>query len=779
MTTLEALEFDRIRSALGEYGCTADGIRRLETLEPEANWNAVREARREVREVMRVIDAGVPVPSGAVPPVERVFSVLNHKGEVLELEDFVALRALLSTAGEFVRFFRAGEEEELVSPVRSAALKPPVELMQTLRRLITGEGRLNEDAIPEIASLRRHVTDLHQDLRRFSDEIIRSNRDMYREDVATVRDGRTVLPLVAGFRGRLDGIVHEASGSGETLFVEPRELVDLNNELVSTRNEILREIRRVLRETTERARMLLHELEPLRTNLVHADTVVARARYGGDLKGLIVPEGETVHLKEARHPLLGSRCVPVDITFDPGIRLLVLSGPNTGGKTVLLKTLGLLSVMNQCGIPVPVREGSHLPLFSWIGVDIGDEQSIDQALSTFSAHLRNLGEITRRADERSLVLLDELGSGTDPEEGAALSLAIVDHLVNNGATVLVTTHQTVLKHYGYTREYAANAAMAFDDEEHRPTYRVIPGRPGVSHAIEAALEQGLLPEIVARARGYHKDTHGGVSTIISRLLEQEDQLRVREEALAERESALQSEHARTEAARRSLEEREERLKREGLAELNRALREARSRVEQEIRALRERDVPLGREEIQAAHEPIRALEQLRRVVDHDTSSAGVPPGELRPGMSVRHRTTGRTGTVRSIRGTQAEVRFGAVRMTVSAQDLVPGDEETHRAGSFSYTTEATASESGTSGTPPKMEIDLRGYRLEEALEALERHVDAAVQHNLSFFGVIHGTGTGVLQKGVQDYLRRRREVRTVQFARPEDGGFGKTVVELQ
>lgn len=775
MNFLRALEFDRIRGDLAEYCVSLEGKERVLRLEPITEEAVLSRMNGEVERLLRALEADLAPPGGFVPSLDSLFAVLRHGGEVLDLDGLSALRAMLDTAGEFSRFFRTGEEQDLLSGNRSHRLKPPRELTGTLHRLITGEGRLNEEAIPQINALRRRITEVHQELRHSSEQIIRANRELYREDRATIRDGRTVLPLVADFRGRLDGIVHEASGSGETLFVEPRELVDLNNRLVQTQNEILREIRRVLRELTELARSHRNELESIREELVPADCLLARARYGRDRGGRVVSAGERVLLRQARHPLLGANCVPLDIRYDPGIRLMVLSGPNTGGKTVLLKTLGLLTVMNQCAIPVPAAEGSSLPFFRWIGVDIGDEQSIDEALSTFSAHLRTLGEITRRADEGSLILLDELGTGTDPEEGAALSLAIIDHLMERGSTVLVTTHQTVLKHYGFTRDGASNAAMAFDEAEHRPTYRVIPGRPGVSHAIETAREQGLLPAIVERARSYHDDQHNSVAAIISRLLEEEERIRERRRALEAQEAALQDERRRAQEVQRDLEKREQALQKEGLRDLKRALSEARSRVEQEIRSLRERGLELAREETDRLREPLRELEQLRQDREREIARTerSFRPPVLAPGTEVLHRETGRTGTVRYVRKGRAEVQFGAVRISVAVTDLAaptPGNDS-----SGAIVSERTAL---PAGPPPSLECDVRGLRLDEALEEVERQVDAAVVHNLSSFSIIHGTGTGVLQKGVREYLQSREEVATVQFARPEEGGFGKTVVEL-
>jgi DNA mismatch repair protein MutS2 len=811
MNTLAALEFDRIRLALADYTVTAEGRSAVLTMEPEYEPETLKSLSRETGELLALLATNVAVPGVTVPEIEPVLNAARHEGAVLDLEELGAIRCFLLGAADFQRFFRGGEEQGIINAdgdntgggdgSRSLRLTLPGELLPKLRALITPEGRLNEDAVPDLRDLRRTITGLNQDLQHQSEAIIRSRRELYRADRATVRDGRTVLPLAADFKGRVDGIIHESSGSGETLFVEPRELIDLNNRLAQTHNEVLRVIRRILREMTSRVREYLPRLKELRQELVVADGLVARARYGRQLEGCMVPFGDTIELRAARHPLLGSACVPLDIKYEKGVRLLVLSGPNTGGKTVLLKTLGLLVVMNQCGIPLPVDEGSSLPLYRWIGVDIGDEQSIEEALSTFSAHLKTLGHIARRSDSESLVLLDELGTGTDPEEGAALSMALIDHLLERGSTILVTTHQTILKHYGYTREGAVNAAMAFDEDSHRPTYRVIPGRPGVSYAIDTAGEQGIPPDIVARAREYHREHHNNVAGIISRLTEEETRILTVRREQEELQRSLLNERRLLDDERRDYEEKVNRLRREGLQELNRAIAEARSRVEREVRSIRERGETLERERIRDAHRAIEALERVRDEAEEGIASSMTPRREEtgvrftpEEGMDVRHRETGREGVVHRVSGNAVEVRFGAIRMTVQPDDLLPAAKQNDnppRGVSSRGASSRGASDSDTAGRSigsrpaaessrrPALELDLRGYRVHEAIDALEKQLDAAILHDLFHFGVIHGTGTGAVQKGVQDYLRGRPEVAAFRFAVPEDGGFGKTVVELK
>lgn len=791
MNGIEALEFDRIRTAVARLAATAEGAQALRELEPTTDPPTIDRQQRRVAWIIRRAEEGAQLPGGDVPPVSAIFEVVARDGAVLETEAMRDLLSFLEFGHSTLGFVDAVENPPAEIAEMVAGCTVPEDLRRRLAATILPDGSVNQDAIPEIARLRADIRRLNQGLLDTAEQLIRRDRHMFQGDRPTIRDGRTVVPLAANFRGRVDGIVHEASASGETVYVEPTALVDLNNELVQAHNGVLREIRRVLRELSAMVRDILPDLRRLHAWAVGFDQLCARARYGVEHGGRILPEAERIVLRNARHPLLGESCVPLTVEYGAGTRMMVISGPNTGGKTVLLKTVGLLSMMNQAAIPVPVGDGSALPRFSHWGVDIGDEQSLDAALSTFSGHLRNLATVCSHADTGSLILLDELGSGTDPEEGAALSMAIVDHLIDRGSTVLVTTHQTVLKHYGYTRDAAENASMAFDEDTHRPTYAVVPGRPGASHALDTARQQGLDAAILERAEYYLSDRRTSVAEIISRLGDLEAEL-------SETRATLERDRAAVAARERELREREARLearetelRRSGLVELDRVIREARSRVEGEVRRLRERGVDLSGRDIRQAQNALADVETVRAEQEQHVRDAedrlarrqnddgdGGLDTTVEPGVEVSHRRTGREGVVRSVRGDRAEVQFGAIRMTVPVTEL-----KRRRGGGNSV--------SPPRGTPPSvrdgaggaridaaLELDLRGQRLQAALQELERQVDAAVLNGVGVFSVIHGMGTGVLQKGVREYLEARPEVATCEFARPEDGGFGKTIVRL-
>ncbi len=780
MRAVSTLEFDRIRDDVAEFAGTEEGAALLRDLRPEVDRDVQQEHAGMVGVFLQMLQDGIVPPALAVPVVQPVLREAQPEGAALDLEELRVIRALLEGEAGLLRFLRAPEDPDPILGAPAETLRLAEGMLPELLRLVTPEGELREDLIPEIRTLRGRITSMNGELQQTAERIVRSRREIFREDRATVRDGRTVLPLVADFRGRFDGIVHQSSGSGETLFVEPPELLELNNRLARTEAEIHRAMMRVLRELTDGVRQALPTLETVHREVVRLDTYLARARYGVATGGVIVPAGERPLLVKARHPLLGASCVPLDVAWEDHIRMLVISGPNTGGKTVLLKTVGLLAMMRQSAVPVPAAPGTTLPHFTYWGVDIGDEQSLDDSLSTFSGHLRNLVEIARNAGPQSLVLLDELGSGTDPEEGTALAMAVVDHLMEAGATILVTTHQSVLKHYGYTRAGAANASMAFDETTGEPTYRVVPGRPGSSHALESARRLGLPEEILNRAREYHSEHQDSVAGIIARLAEREEEVRQQQEAARALLQELQQRESDVEDAARNLQEREKSLRREGLREMNRALGEARREIEAGIRSLREQNLALSREEQQRIRLATAAMETLRNETEAAVEAAGGAPSgpELTAippvGTAVRHRQTGRAGEVRQGRGRSVEVQFGSVRMTVPLAELVL-DRETPSGPKQSLPSRGSIT--WTSRSVP-LEIDLRGHRLAEALEEVREYLDNALVQGVATIGIIHGTGTGVLQQGVQQYLRERSEVRSVRFALPEDGGFGKTVVEL-
>jgi DNA mismatch repair protein MutS2 len=607
-----------------------------------------------------------------------------------------------------------------------------------------------------------------------------------------------VLAVKANFRNRIRGIVHEVSSTGQTVFVEPEEVVEKNNRLLLEKRRLESEIRRILREMTGRLSAFREDLHQLHRGILYLETIRARARYGFETRGNFAgedPSGGLV-LKQARHPLLGPGAVPLDFTLAPGKRTVIITGPNTGGKTAALKTVGLLALMNQSGLPLPAGEGSSLPVFEGVYADIGDEQSLSQSLSTFSAHMTNIGDIISRAGEGSLVLLDELGSGTDPEEGSAIAMAILDHFIETKTCLITTTHHGILKNYGYTREGVENASMEFDSRTLSPTFRIIMGIPGESRAVEIAERNGLAPDIVAKARTYLAEEQADISALLKGLREKRREFDAAALAGKKEEERLREERRKADLRELRLKQKELQLKAEGAGSLRRLLEESRKTLENLVRELKEGE--LSREKTLKVKEFLSGLEatvreengalereedllaEERRRLENADQTRTPPAADTPLVAGTEVLAGGRRGRVLRLdkkaagtKGAQWIVEIGSLRMSFPETELAalaPSNEEPKP---------LIARPDLASPTAAQMEISLRGMRLEEALEALRRQVDAAVLAGLGSFAVIHGKGDGILQKGVHNYLKNDKAVADYYFSRPEMGGFGRTEVVLR
>jgi DNA mismatch repair protein MutS2 len=619
-----------------------------------------------------------------------------------------------------------------------------------------------------------------------------------------------VLAVKANYRGRIRGIVHEVSATGQTVFVEPEDVVEKNNELLIERRCLDAEIRRVLREMTSKIAATREALDLFYGGILELETIRAKARYARETRGVFALDGSdggVLTLKQARHPLLGSAAVPIDFAMDGAVRTVIITGPNTGGKTVTLKTVGLFVLMNQCGLALPAAEGTSLPVFDGVYADIGDEQSLSQSLSTFSAHMTNIAAISRSASERSLVLLDELGSGTDPEEGSAIAMSILDYLIEKKVRLLATTHHGILKNYGYTREGVENASVDFDSRTLSPTYRIVMGLPGESRALDIAARNGLPEAMVQGARNYLAEERADVSALIAGLKEKHRELAAADNAFREEEARLREERRAADLKTLRLRQKELELKSGGMGQFRELLRESRKTLENLVREVKEGE--LSREKTLKVKDFLRILEEtvtaedaaleaeeadiagehrrLEALYGNDTGTAGAGKTQslggaqdtryrsvLRPGTEVLAGETHLRGTVlRSAKRSAWIVEIGSLKMTFDEGDLIPLPP------SAEQRKPSIAPVDFVQAPKAAFELSLLGMRLEEALSALERQMDAAVLAGLHEFSVVHGKGDGILQRGVHDYLKKQPAVADYYFSRPELGGFGRTEVILR
>lgn len=842
------LDFYRVRQKAAEYCLSSEGretyLRSLPMTRPED----LERIRGDIGFFLRRLEEGY-LPVQDFPEIEMCVRKLGLEGSSLELDELYALGIWSKRADSLVL---GNVRADLSSPVPDSlseflmpgrALgeegggKPNLRFDPDQVALRWAEWSLEGifSASPSLQDVQKIIFSiLTQDgelrdlpeLRKIKDAIARANKDLvaitdsYRYDPelksalqsteATQRDGRTVLAVRANFRGRVKGIVHEVSSTGQTVFIEPSALVDKNNELVQLNARLAGEIMRILREATELLRALRLKIHAARLAVSLVDLRLARALQARREElnfAEICDSGIT--LWRARHPLLGRKAVPVDVAIPDGTRTLIVTGPNTGGKTVTLKTLGLFALMHQSGMGLPAAQGTKFQIFDGVYADIGDEQSIDQSLSTFSGHIKVISDLASRAGTMSLVLLDELGAGTDPEEGCAIAMGLLDHFIALGSLTIATTHHGILKNYGYTRPACLNASMEFDSTKLASTYRIVMGVPGESRALEIAAQTGLAPGIVAAARKYLDEERTDVGQLIISLSEKHRELERLERDRRRRLKEAAEDQRKADLAALRVRQKELELKRHGAGELRQLLSESRKTLENLVKELREsgaegvnvREVKafLGnladsaaatREKVE--NEDLQVREALRRFESEDGEDGNSPtpekaqktrkaPGEekisLKDGAEVLVLSTGKRGRLlRRLGSKRWSVEIGSIRMNLSEEDLKP--MAASKVEQPRYDVELKGAD-GEGAARAVFELDLRGYRLQEALGAVERQIDAASLSGLSLFSIIHGTGEGVLGAGIQGYLKQNPTVEDFHFARPEEGGYGKTVVRLK
>jgi len=773
--TLKLLEFGRVVRELQE-ACLSEGGRLAVAAQAvTTDASEVRDRLALAVAFRALLESPAAFPTLELPDIASVLAVPRRPGSIFEPEELAALGTYILSATKLKRYLGRGEQ-------RLAALGGDIPDLTAVSayifRYIDREGAIKEKAIPELAAIRSRIRSLRQEVDAMVSRFLSAPeyREYWQADVPTLRNSRTVLPLKASHRGRLRGIVHEVSASGATIFLEPDTVVEKNNDVVHQEAEYQRVLARFLREmagrVTERAADVLRMAE-----LVSAlDTLYARAQFAIRLRcTAALPEDGVVELREARHPLLGRGVVPTTITLGGAGRVVIVTGPNTGGKTVMLKTLGIMAAMNQFGMEIPAGAGSRLGVFDDVLADIGDEQSIEQSLSTFSGHVVNLARIIASSSARSLVLLDELGAGTDPEEGVAIAMALLDHFIEKGCVTCVTTHHGILKNYGYSREGVRNACMEFDSAEMRPTYRVIMGLPGRSYAIEIARRNGLPEALVERSQSYLSQERTDVGELIQNLSSRQEELHRREGDQRRAEQELVELRRETDLRALRLKQRERELRSQGLRQLTTFITESRSELERVIRELRERGVEggqgaVGRELIRAVED--RAEQEAVLLEPEEPATPALPAVPIEPGMEVLVGGSGRRGRViRQGRKGSWLVATDTLRAEIPAERLAPAPPSDSDLRAVDVARSATP--------PPVFQLDLRGQTLEEAVASLDQQLERAILAGLNEFSVIHGKGEGVLQRGVHDRLRSDPNVVDYFFATPEDGGFGKTIVRLQ
>ncbi len=705
---------------------------------------------------------------------------------------------MLETAGWLRQQFREEETKFPLLAGRAAALSEFKDLLAVIRRSVMPSGEISDDASPALRRIRASITQTRDAIQKTLRHILRTKNAEAGEDYVTLRNDRFVIPLRAENRRSVPGVVHGASATGQTIFMEPLETVETNNQLVQLREDQAAEIVRILRELTEKLQRVREPLVLAAETIAELDSVFARARFAQEFDAAIpeFSEASELRLEAARHPVLenklrkeGRAVVPITLALGGEERVLVISGPNTGGKTVALKTTGIAALSAQSGIPVAAQR-AVLPFFDRVLVDIGDEQSIAADLSTFSAHMLNLQAMLEAATPESLVLVDEMGTGTAPEEGAALAVALLDAFRAKNCIVLATTHHDRLKTYASTTPGVVNAAVEFDDVNLRPTYRLMVGVPGGSSGIAIARRLGIAEPIIARARALMAPEALEASDLIAYLHRSRDELdRIQQQMAAERH-ALEEERkklreewvGRQQSRIRELEEKFAEMQKrfdENVARVLEAVKERELRGSLDKFARRKAQDVRGeaREEMNAA--VVQTISESQQ--DLGAPAAGkeaLTQAQLQPGTRIHVRGFSKPVVLRRIEGNSAEIEAGPLRMKVALDEITgvegPSASGIARAPKGSVTVRAQASREGTGG-----EINLIGCTVAEATERVDKFLDEAALANRSRVRIIHGHGTGALRKGLAQFLSKHPLVDSQSFEAEERGGKAVTVVELR
>lgn len=827
--TLTELDYYRIKETIAGFCVSEEGKQDILNREPFTTFSEYEYLKNLSREWASCYNSSKSVTMSSWPGISPLFGILKISGASLDLDELYALGLFCLSQKKITDSIKANQQDLNLKKLPSVVSQMPdlTGASKIIFGILNPDGELKE--LPTIREIKRNIaaikTEIDSLIHKYT--IDTSISGALESTVPALRANRQVLAVKSSKRGAVKGIVHEVSQSGQTVYIEPEDVVRRNNDLIEEEYRLQEEIKKILLQATVQLADYREAFMENLPKMILLDVTSAAAKWGNQNNcayalscGQERPDDakaqEAPLLLGGRHPLLGSKAVPIDIRFAANKNVLIITGPNTGGKTVTLKTFALFCLLNQTGFPVPALEGTRLPLFKDIYCDIGDEQSLDQSLSTFSGHMKNIAEAIEHASDKSLVLLDELGSGTDPQEGSAIAMATLDILIERKSFVLVTTHHGVLKNYGYTKESCINASVEFNADTMAPTYRLIMGVPGESHALEIAEKNGLSAEAIAKAKSYIQTEQADISYLIKGLNKKHAEADELIQSFKEKEEKINLKEQKTYSKEFNLKRREHDLKiAENKKELS-FLKESRKRLENLVRELKEGEIT--REKTLAVKEFIQdltdsieehtnLLEAEERNLDkyekkHESKKAQnqKPSGtatqpqtaiKLEPGMDVLAGASRNRGTlIKEERKGMWSVQFGTLKMTVKEKDLTPvGKPKDEYKPSISIDlaepdvvksnfSDFAPSLSGIPTNHPVFELRLLGMRVEEALKVLERQLDLCAMQNFHEFSVIHGKGTGALQQAVIDYLSNYPGVQDFHFATPEDGGSGKTYVKI-
>ena len=772
---LETLEFNKVKALFEPHLLTEQGLEQLKELVPTDKADKIRQAFAEMKEMQELF---VEHPHFSISATKDIAATCKRleMGADLNIEEFLLLKRVIFASRELKNFYDNLENVRLEHLANWFEKLHAFPHLQGNLQAINEAGFIENFASEELARIRRKIHDSESQVRDVLQELLKQKAQMLTEGIVASRNGRQVLPVKNTYRNKIAGVVHDISASGNTVYIEPREVVKLSEEIASLCADERYEMMRILQELSERVRPHAAEIANDAWIIGHLDLIRAKVRFIQET-GAVVPqvsEGQEIQLLHVRHPLV-QNAVANDVHFGKDLTAIVITGPNTGGKTIMLKTLGLTQLMAQSGLPILADKGSRVGIFEEVFADIGDEQSIEQSLSTFSSHMTNIVDILGKVNQNSLLLLDELGAGTDPQEGAALAMSILEDLRLRQVKTMATTHYPELKAYGIETAYVQNASMEFDTASLRPTYRFMQGVPGRSNAFEIAKRLGLSDVIVGDAsKQINQDND--VNRIIEQLEEQTLESRKRLENIRQ----VEQENLKM---NRALKKLYNELNREKETELNKAREQASEIVDL---ALAESDDILKNLHSKSQlkpHEIIEAKAKLKKLapekVDLSKNKVLQKAKKKRApkiGDDIIVLSYGQRGTLTNqLKDGRWEAQVGLIKMTLEERefDLIQAQQEAPVKKKQVNVVKRAA------GKGPQARLDLRGKRYEEAMEALDAFIDQALLNNMAQVDIIHGIGTGVIREGVTKYLQRNKQVKSFGYAPQNAGGSGATIVTFK
>ena len=795
---LQTLEYDKIKSQLSDFLSTPIGRQEADALQPITDVHIINYWLQETADAMMIdlLKGGIPLAKLAdiTPHLKR----LNIQAS-LSATELAEIGNVLRNTSAISNFFIQMKDESIGESLevlieQAEQLETLPEVTKSIQTAIDSTGRINDEASYELKSVRGKIVGHENAIKNRMQEFTKGKTAQYLSDpIVTIRSDRYVLPVKAEYRSQFGGVVHDQSQTGLTLYIEPQAVVELSNKLSELRVKENAEEQRVLQELSAELEPHINEIQQNVQILGHFDFVNAKARLAARLDAMqpTVSVENHISLRQAWHPLLDKKiAVANDISLGDSYKTIIITGPNTGGKTITIKTLGLLQLMAQSGLFITTRQPSTVGIFDEVFADIGDEQSIEQNLSTFSSHMANIVSMLDHIDNKTLVIFDELGAGTDPAEGAALAIAILDKVASLGAYTIATTHYPELKLYGYNRPETKNASMVFDVETLQPTYQFLMGVPGQSNALAIAKRLGFGKDVIGAAMALTDESDQDLNNMIADLVAQRDEVKKNNEELRSQLKATEEKSEALSEEQSKLEKERAHVILDAKNEANHIVAATKKQAEQLISEIRKERLRAGQrgelteQELQARKGKLDQLRQNDSLEKNKILQKAKKVKELAPGDEITVRSYSQQGTlVKKHKNGQWEVEMGILKMLVDEDDIVKTEAtvkaQKGKAKKKQQKIIRKTTSSGSTRASVKSSLDLRGVRYEAALTELDRYLDTAVLANISPVEIIHGKGTGALRQGVTEFLRSDRRVKSYHFASANAGGDGATIVELK